>query len=112
ISTILYESQQIAVQVIKDPLGNKGARLTTRISLPSRYLVYMPDLSYVGISQRIEDEVERERLKICISAIHPDEKGGFIARTAAEGVEASSLEHDYHYLLKYWKNIQNRIAKA
>lgn len=79
------------MQVVKDPLGTKGARLTTDITLPSRYLVFMPGASHVGVSQRIESETERERLKKVV-ADYCDEQGGFIIRTAAEGVcEGSGL---------------------
>lgn len=63
IESVLHEGQEILVQVVKDPLGSKGARLTTRLSIPLRYLVFVPDYKYIGISQRIEDEVERERLR-------------------------------------------------
>ncbi|HRE33051.1 MAG TPA: ribonuclease E/G, partial [Candidatus Berkiella sp.] len=71
ITELLREGQTIAVQVIKDPIGTKGARLTTRISLPSRYLVFMPEMNHIGVSQRIEDEQERVRLKECIEQILP-----------------------------------------
>jgi hypothetical protein len=72
------------VQVVKDPLGTKGARLTTDITLPSRYLVFMPGSAHVGVSQRIESEAERERLKRTVAG-YVDELGGYIIRTAAEG---------------------------
>ncbi len=81
------------VQVVKDPLGTKGARLTTDITLPSRYLVFMPGASHVGVSQRIESESERERLKKVV-AEYCDEQGGFIIRTAAEGVGEAELASD------------------
>ncbi|MCL7707562.1 ribonuclease E/G, partial [Enterobacter kobei] len=85
ISELVRQGQDLMVQVVKDPLGTKGARLTTDITLPSRYLVFMPGASHVGVSQRIESETERERLKRIV-ADYCDEQGGFIIRTAAEGV--------------------------
>lgn len=85
IMELLREGQELMVQVIKDPMGTKGARLTTQVSFPSRYLVYMPGISHVGISQRIEDEVERQRLKDTLSGFSDEfDQGGYIARTVAE----------------------------
>lgn len=89
ISELVRQGQDIVVQVVKDPLGTKGARLTTDITLPSRYLVFMPGASHVGVSQRIESEAERERLKKIVSH-YCDEHGGFIIRTAAEGANEKS----------------------
>jgi len=87
IGDYLREGQSLVVQVTKDPISSKGARLTTHLSIPSRYLVYMPDQSHVGVSQRIEDETERERLKQLVSTAltQADETSGYILRTAAEG---------------------------
>jgi ribonuclease G len=81
ISELVRQGQDIVVQVIKDPLGTKGARLTTDVTLPSRYLVFMPGASHVGVSQRIESEEERERLKKVVK-YHCDDLGGFIIRTS------------------------------
>jgi ribonuclease G len=87
ITRLLQENQEVLVQVIKDPLGTKGARLTTHITIPSRYLVFMPEAGNVGVSQRIEQEGERQRLRdIVIAARGKDAGGGFILRTAAEYV--------------------------
>ncbi|MCL7667096.1 ribonuclease E/G, partial [Klebsiella pneumoniae] len=91
----------LMVQVVKDPLGTKGARLNTDITLPSRYLVFMPGASHVGVSQRIESESERERLKKVV-AEYCDEQGGFIIRTAAEGVGEAELASDAAYLKRVW----------
>lgn len=126
IDTVLQEGQDILVQVIKDPLGSKGARLTTRLSLPSRYLVFIPDYSSIGISQRIEQEAERERLRgiilnyrtgiarlavgnednvILHTALREAEilnRGGFIVRTAAEGVAEEDIYRDIEFLHKLW----------
>ena len=92
------------VQVVKDPLGTKGARLTTDITLPSRYLVFMPGASHVGVSQRIESESERDRLKKVV-AEYCDEQGGFIIRTAAEGVCNEDLASDAAYLKRVIKPV-------
>lgn len=110
ISELVREGQDIVVQVVKDPLGTKGARLTTDITLPSRYLVFMPENSHVGVSQRIESEAERERLK---SLVEPycDELGGFIVRTAAEEVSEESLQQDVAFLKRLWRKVLERKAK-
>ena len=94
ISALVHEGQSLVVQVTKDPIGSKGARLTTQLSIPSRYLVYMPRTAHVGISLKIEDEGERERLKKvvsdCVAAEGIKEVGGFILRTAAEGAASTA----------------------
>lgn len=107
IRELLRDGQPIVVQVVKDPIGTKGARLTTDITLPSRYLVFMPSVTHVGVSQKIEDESERERLKTIVSAFC-DENGGFIVRTAAEGVLESVLRQDADFLRRLWTKIQAR----
>ena len=113
IRELLHEGQQLLVQVLKDPLGSKGARLTTRISIPSRYLVYMPDGSGVGLSTRIEDAAERERLKGHIESYAPAHAtGGYIARTAAEGASPEALRADMLFLNKLWENVQEAGARA
>jgi ribonuclease G len=86
ISGLLRPGEEIIVQVIKDPIGSKGARLTTNISIPSRFLVLLPDHQTIGVSMRIEDAQERARLKSCITALRDDSTGhGYIVRTNAEG---------------------------
>lgn len=126
INTILREGQEILVQVVKDPIGSKGARLTTRISIPSRYLVYIPGHPVIGISQRIEDEAERERLRQIILDYHSNTAkvaagsgmdylmhtavqhasvlrlGGFIVRTAAEAASRAEIYRDIEFLHKLW----------
>jgi len=110
---LLHEGQEVLVQVLKDPLGTKGARLTTRISIPSRYLVYMPEGSGVGLSTRIEEEAERERLKGHIESFAPEHApGGYIARTAAEGVEPEALRADMLYLNRLWDSVRQDAAAA
>ncbi len=113
IADYYYEGQNIIVQVSKDPLGSKGARLTTEISIPSRFQVYMPFSETVGISQRIESESERERLRGCLESFRKEKEcGGFIARTAAECVEENILRSDMEFLLKLWESISEKIKQA
>ncbi len=110
ISELVRQGQDLVVQVVKDPLGTKGARLTTDITLPSRYLVFMPGASHVGVSQRIECAKERDRLKKLVSA-HCDDLGGYIIRTAAEGVSDEELEQDAAFLKRLWNKVLERKAK-
>lgn len=107
IRSLVHEGQQIMVQVVKEPLGTKGARLTTDITIASRYLVLMPDASHAGISQRIEDSDERNRLK-CIVSPFCDDTHGYIVRTAAEGAGKKELEHDAEFLRRVWHKVQER----
>ena len=110
IGQVLREGQAIVVQVVKDPLGTKGARLTTHISIPARFLVYMPKNDHIGVSQRIEDEHERERLKSLIREIAATHGGGgYIARTAAESAPREALEKDIQFLAKLWAELQERM---
>jgi ribonuclease G len=107
IRRLVSEGDDILVQVIKDPLGTKGARLTTFVSLPSKYVVYMPHGSGVGVSSRIEEADERLRLKTLITAILPHAaSGAFIVRTAAQGASAASLAEDIVYLQKLWQHVR------
>ena len=110
IRELVRDGQDIVVQVVKDPIGTKGARLTTDITIPSRYLVFMPSVTHVGVSQRIEDEQERERLKNLVEAFC-DENGGFILRTAAEGVSEVELSQDAEFLRRLWSKIQQRMER-
>ncbi len=113
ISELLREGQELLVQVVKDPLGSKGARLTTHITIPSRYLVFLPDAGNVGVSSKIEDEAERLRLKqIVQDAIQAQDNGGYIVRTAAEGAGAEALQQDRLFLRKLWQSIRERVATA
>ncbi len=111
---LLHAGQQITVQVMKDMLGSKGARLTTDLSIPSRYLLLMPYGQHIGVSQRIELSEERDRLKNMIEAIQQksDLPGGIIVRTAAEGVSEADIERDMHYLAQLWKHVQERRTTA
>ena len=110
IAELVRQGQDIVVQVVKDPLGTKGARLTTDITLPSRYLVFMPGSAYVGVSQRIDSEQERDRLKQIVGS-YVDEQGGYIIRTAAESVGESELAQDAAFLNRLWRKIQERRSK-
>jgi len=112
IAHLVKEGQDILVQVIKDPLGSKGARLTTHITIPARFLVYMPGTEHIGVSQRIEDEAERERLKKLVADLSTEDMpGGFIVRTAAEGVSENEIRADMKYLSKLWHSIcEKKVA--
>jgi ribonuclease G len=109
IRALVSEGNEILVQVVKDPLGTKGARLTTYITLPSRYLVYMPQSRGVGVSARIEDEAERVRLRAAVqSGIEAEENAGYIVRTAAEDAPAEALLADMRYLRKLWEFVRHK----
>ncbi|MHB8415807.1 MAG: ribonuclease G [Acidiferrobacteraceae bacterium] len=109
----LHEGQAVVVQVIKDPLGSKGARLTTHITLPARYLVYMPFNRHIGVSQKIGDDMERERLKSALKLlIGDDDEGGYILRTVAEKVSEEELRKDIIYLRRLWSVVKERIETA
>jgi ribonuclease G len=104
IEKLLYESQPLLVQVIKDPLGTKGARLSTQISIAGRMLVYLPQDPHIGVSQRIEREAERAQLRDRVQRLMPaDEKGGVIIRTMAEDADDAALLADIDYLRKRWR---------
>ncbi|NLO76652.1 MAG: Rne/Rng family ribonuclease [Clostridia bacterium] len=107
IRDLLKEGQEIIVQIVKEPIGTKGARITTRLTLPGRYLVLMPMVDYIGISRRIEDEAERERLKQIAEEIKPGNMG-LIVRTVAEGASKEAFEQDLQSLLKMWERIKLR----
>jgi ribonuclease G len=108
IEHLLHEGQTVMVQVIKDPIGTKGARLATQVSIAGRMLVYLPQETHIGISQRIGSEAERELLRSKLQqALAPDDTGGFIIRTMAEAATEDDLRADVDYLRKLWRNIQN-----
>ena len=114
IRDFVHEGQELLVQVLKEPLGSKGARLTTYITIPSRYLVMTPNGSGVGISTRIEDPQERERLRIDLTQLIAEQEagGGYIVRTAAEGAALESLAADMAFLRKLWRSIGEKAADA
>lgn len=109
IGDVLRQGQEIIVQIVKDPIGGKGPRVTTHITLPGRYLVLMPTVDYIGISRRIEDEEERERLKEIASRVKP-EGMGVIVRTVAEGMDEEEIKNDVRLLSKLWIKIQNKSS--
>jgi ribonuclease G len=111
IEELLQEGQELLVQVSKEPIGTKGARITSHISLPGRHLVYMPTVDHVGVSRRIEDETERERLKEIVERIKPP-SSGFIIRTVSEGKSEEDLLTDMNYLTKLWDEIAKKKDKA
>jgi len=113
IQLLVSEGGEVFVQVLKDPLGTKGARLTTFITIPSRYLVYMPKGHGVGVSSRIEEEAERQRLRENVAMfVQAEDPGGYIVRTAAEGASAEALRADMLFLQKLWKVLNERAATA
>ena len=113
INQILQEGSRVMVQVVKDPLGSKGARLTTYVTIPSRYMVLMPDTPTIGVSSKIESEEERSRLKNLVAQVCEEEglPFGFIVRTVAEGVSEAALKADMRYLGRVWAKVTQR-AKA
>jgi len=108
IDQLLHDGEEIMVQVIKDPMGTKGARLTTQITLAARYLVYLPHSSRIGISQKIENDEVRERMRASIRAVVGEEEGGFILRTMAESAADAELQTDVIYLKRIWQDIQEK----
>src|SRR5574337_1774577 len=113
IERILSEGQTLLVQVIKDPIGTKGARLSTQLSLAGRLLVYLPQDSHIGISQRIEDEQERENLRGRLQTLLPEgSSGGFIIRTMAESASEREMQNDIAYLTKLWQDLTERSRET
>ncbi|HHX75707.1 MAG TPA: Rne/Rng family ribonuclease [Firmicutes bacterium] len=110
IEQLLRPGEEIMVQVIKEPFGSKGARLTRQITIPGRHLVLMPTADYTGVSRRIEDAEERERLRQIVSALRPPGMG-LIVRTVSEGVDLPVLQQDLHFLLPLWERVQARYRK-
>jgi ribonuclease G len=112
IEKVLFEGQTLLVQVIKDPIGTKGARLSTQISIAGRFLVYLPQEAHIGVSQRIESEEEREQLRAKLQqALPPEHSGGYIIRTFAETASDIDFRADIAYLDKLWRNLQERSKK-
>lgn len=116
IRELVREGQDLLVQVTKDPIGTKGARLTTHISVSARYLVYMPHTRHVGISNRIEDDAERDRLRGLVEELKREYAetypGGFIVRTVAEGATLDDLKADIPFVYKLWHDLADRIKSA
>lgn len=113
IQEVLHEGQQLMVQVLKEPIGTKGARLTTQISIAGRFLVYLPQQEHIGVSQRIEDEAEREALKNRLLTVLPEQRqGGYIMRTMSETATDDELRADIGYLQKVWLHIQEQAQRS
>jgi ribonuclease G len=114
IAQMLHEGQTVLVQILKDPLGSKGARLTTLLSVPSRYLVLLPFENTVGVSARIEDEAERARLKALLTQLQGElmPQFGVIARTAADGADAAALATDLKFLMRLWTAVSEQARSA
>lgn len=117
ITELLTEGSDVLVQVVKDPLGTKGARLTTHITIPSRYLVLIPGETNIGVSSKIEEEEERQRLREIITGFisNSDENfknNGYIVRTVAEGADPNALRADQVFLCKFWESIQEKINSS
>lgn len=114
IRTLVREGQTLLVQVAKDPISTKGARLTTHLTLSSRYLVYMPNSMHIGVSARIEEEQERERLRHALETAIAEQgiKGGFIVRTVAEGVSNEEIVADIPFLQKLWSDLSAKVPEV
>lgn len=110
IDQVLKVGQEVIVQIVKEPIGNKGPRLTTHFSIPARYLVMMPGDAKFGVSRRIEDRKERERIRGILRTIEIPKGVGFIVRTAGEGKSAKEFTRDMRYLIRLWKKIHGSIA--
>jgi ribonuclease G len=111
IDEVLKVGQEVIVQVVKEPIGNKGPRLTTHFSIPARYLVMMPGESKVGVSRRIEERQERERIRSIFKEMEIPKGAGFIVRTAGEGKGEKEFSRDIRYLLRMWKKIHTTISQ-
>ena len=105
ISEVMREGQSLLVQVLKDPIGSKGARLTMEISIPSRFLVYLPTAEDIGISAKISSEEQRQSLREAVAGFHEGKQGGFIVRTAIESADLWAMRADMQYLQRVWENI-------
>ena len=112
ISDLLKEGQEILVQIAKEPIAKKGARITSHIALPGRYLVYMPTVHHTGVSRKIASEEERHRLKRIVLSERGDAHGGFIVRTAAAGANEEDLRADIRFLINLWTEIRGRADKS
>ncbi|HLM24350.1 MAG TPA: Rne/Rng family ribonuclease [Pyrinomonadaceae bacterium] len=115
ITDLLSEGQEILVQIAKEPIAKKGARITSHIALPGRFLVYMPTVEHVGVSRKIESDTERHRLRKLIQTIRAEEdipSGGFIVRTAGVGISEKDLREDVRYLVRTWLDIRAAAEKS
>jgi ribonuclease G len=111
ITELLKPGQEIIVQIAKEPLGQKGARITSHIALPGRYVVFMPSVGHLGVSRKIASDEERQRLKRVLQAHRPGTTGGFIVRTAGEGIPEDEIAADMDFLYKLWLDIRQKAEK-
>src|SRR5208282_1035452 len=112
ISDLLKPGQEILVQIAKEPIAKKGARITSHIALPGRFLVFMPTVSHVGVSRKIASDEERQRLKRILVSEKGDATGGFIVRTAADGATEEELRADLRFLINLWNEIKMRAETS
>jgi Rne/Rng family ribonuclease len=112
ISELLKEGQEILVQIAKEPIGKKGARITSHIALPGRFLVYMPTVNHIGVSRKISSDEERQRLKRIVSSERENGHGGFIVRTAASNIKEDELRADIRFLKHLWTEIRTRADSS
>jgi len=112
ITDLLKEGQEILIQIAKEPIGKKGARITSHIALPGRFLVYMPTVNHVGVSRKISSDEERQRLKRIVTSERENGLGGFIVRTAAANIKEEDLRADIRFLKHLWSEIKNRAENS
>ena len=112
ISDLLKEGQEVLIQIAKEPIGKKGARITSHIALPGRFLVYMPTVNHVGVSRKIASEEERLRLKRIVTSERENGLGGFIVRTAAVNIKEEDLRADIRFLKHLWAEIKSRAENS
>ncbi len=111
ISDLLREGQEVLVQIAKEPIGKKGARITSHIALPGRFLVYMPTVDHVGVSRRVASDEERQRLKRIVQTQRAGMPGGFIVRTAGEGQSEEEIRSDMHFLYNLWLDLRAKAER-
>ncbi|MGA2963797.1 MAG: Rne/Rng family ribonuclease, partial [Candidatus Korobacteraceae bacterium] len=112
ISDLLKEGQEVLIQIAKEPIGKKGARITSHIALPGRFLVYMPTVNHIGVSRKISSDDERQRLKRIVASERENGHGGFIVRTAAAGIKEDELRADIRFLKHLWNEIRSRADNS
>src|SRR5512135_297644 len=112
ITDLLKEGQEVLIQIAKEPIGKKGARITSHIALPGRFLVYMPTVNHVGVSRKIASDEERQRLKRIVTSERENGLGGFIVRTAAANIKEEDLRSDIRFLKHLWSEIKSRAENG
>ncbi len=112
ITDLLKEGQEVLIQIAKEPIGKKGARITSHIALPGRFLVYMPTVNHVGVSRKITSDEERQRLKRIVTSERENGLGGFIVRTAAANIKEDELRADIRFLKHLWAEIKTRAENS